>query len=91
MELHVGTETLLIDKLQKTELPGQTLDMIKQHKSGLLTQDVNFTFSLVVTGHEAYRVKFMTHDYETLRQWIVGLNCLITHRSTLTRLSQLIL
>lgn len=48
-------------------------------------------FSLVVTGQQAYRVKLITHDYETLRLWIVGLNCLITHRTTLTRLSQLIL
>ncbi len=87
----MGSESILIDKLQKTELPGLTLDMIKQFKSGLLTHDVNFMFSLVVTGQQAYRVKLITHDYETLRLWIVGLNCLITHRTTLTRLSQLIL
>jgi hypothetical protein len=48
MELYVGTEILLVDKLVKTELSGHTLDLIKQHKSGTLTQDANFGFSLVV-------------------------------------------
>ena len=49
MELHVGnSETLLLSKLLKTELTGQTLDLIKQHKLGAI-KGACYSFCLLVS------------------------------------------
>ena len=48
IELHVGQETLLMDKLLKPELQGHTLELIRQYKTGKAARASSYSFSLVL-------------------------------------------
>ena len=83
-----------MDRIQKTELSSSTLEMIKSHKTGVYHKIQNFKFSIVTVepgnANILQLVKIVAADYEILRTWIVGLNCLISNKSNLIQFSQLV-
>ena len=86
----------MIERLEKTEINHKTLELIKIHKTKLnnkeqIKQMPEFSFSLVLsadkTSQSTFKINMIVDDYDVLKQWIVGLNCLIINRDQVSRLS----
>ena len=68
-EVTIGpNDTIQTHKLLKTEIPGETQELIKQIKNGhSKQQDLEFSLVVQSTAQDKYRVKLISQDYETMK------------------------